>query len=67
METQETFKFVENIKQGEYVRRSREAQKTYIRGEFDRTSKRYSLTDTADVNREIFVKSGTLLFVGFEF
>jgi hypothetical protein len=67
METIETFKFVENIKKGEYVKRSREAQKTYIRGEYDRATKRYSLTDTSDHCREIFVKSGTLLFVGFEY
>ncbi len=62
---------VEKIASGEFVRRiSKDGsvqETTYVRGDFDRSSKRYSLTDFNDVNREVFVKKGTLLFVGFTY
>jgi len=58
---------VESIKRGEFVRRKADAVKTYQRGEYDKTSKRYSLVDCDDMNREVFVKRGTLLFVGFSY
>ena len=58
---------VETIKRGEFVRRKEGASKTYQRGEYDKTTKRFSLTDCDDANREIFVKKGTKLFVGFSY
>ena len=58
---------VESIKQGEYVKRSETAAKVYIRGAYDQSSKRYSLTDSDDISREIFVKKGTLLLIGFTY
>lgn len=58
---------VESIKRGEYVRRKADATKTYVRGAYDPTSKRYSLEDVDDVSREVFVKKGTVLFVGFSY
>lgn len=41
--------------------------KTYQRGEYDPSAKRYSLVDCDDANREVFVKKGTKLFVGFSY
>jgi hypothetical protein len=41
--------------------------RVWIRGDYDRSSRRYSLTATDDMNREIFVKRGTLLEAGFTF
>lgn len=58
---------VEAIKQGEFVRRKADSLKTYKRGEYDRSTKRYSLIDCDDHCREIFVKRGTLLHVDFGF
>lgn len=66
METVEQMN-VESIKRGEYVRRKADATKTYVRGAYDPTSKRYSLEDFDDIGREIFVPKGTKLFVGFSF
>ena len=65
--TTEQLAAVETIKQGEVVRRKPDAQKTYQRGEYDKASKRYSLVDCDDANREVFVKKGTQLFVGFSY
>lgn len=65
--TTEQLVAVESIKRGEFVRRSADAKKTYQRGAFDPSTRRYSLTDCDDVNREVFVKKGTKLFVGFSY
>ena len=58
---------VEAIKRGEFVRRKADSLKTYVRGEYDKGSKRYSLEDFDCAGREIWVKKGCTLFVGFEF
>ena len=58
---------VETIKQGEYVKRQADAKAVYVRGSYDRATKRFSLKDTNDINREIFVKRGVILHVGFEY
>lgn len=58
---------VESIKRGEFVRRHPDANKTYKRGDFDRLTRRYSLVDCDDTSREVFVKKGAKLFVGFSY
>ncbi len=52
---------VENIKKGVLVKRTPTAKKTYLRGDYCRENKRYSLTDYDDICSEIFVKKGTVL------
>jgi len=58
---------VQAIPKGEYVRRKADAKKTYTRGDYDASSKTYSLVDCDDMNREIFVKRGTVLHIGFTY
>lgn len=58
---------VQGIRKGEYVMRKPDAKKVYIRGAYDATSKRYALTDCNDTSREIWVKRGTPLVVGFTY
>lgn len=57
---------VEEIAKGEFVRR-KVGGKTFTRGDYDRSTGRYSLVDCDDVNREVFVKRGTMLHVGFTY
>lgn len=58
---------VETIKRGEFVKRKPDASKVYQRGEFDRSTGKYSLVDTDDTSREVFVRKGTKLAVGFTY
>lgn len=61
---------VEQIKQGEFVRKiisGKEGIATYVRGAYDATYRRYTLQNTEDMNREVFVKRGTQLAVGFTY
>lgn len=52
---------------GEYVKRKPDAKTVYIRGAYDRATKTYSLTDAQDMNREIFLKPGTIVYIGFTY
>jgi hypothetical protein len=58
---------VEALPLGEYVKRKPDSSKVYKRGEYDRSSRTYSLIDCSDICREIFVKRGTVLFFGFTY
>ena len=58
---------IRDVKPGEFIRRKIDAKKTYVKGAYDRVSKTFALVDFDDMNREIFVKAETVVFVGFEF
>jgi hypothetical protein len=58
---------VESIKSGEFVKRKPDASKVYKRGAYDASTKRYALQDCDDISREVFVKRGTELCIGFEY
>ena len=57
-------KTIENVKNGELVLIGK---KVYIRNEYVRELKKYSLTDWHDTSREKLVKKGTLVNVNFTF
>lgn len=63
----EQTKAVEQIKAGEYVKRKADAQKVFKRGGYDASSKRYELIDCEDINRVVYVRKGTPLFLGFTY
>lgn len=52
---------------GDYVRRTKESKTTFIRGDYDRATKKYSLIDAADASREIFLSGFTNVHVGFTY
>ena len=62
---------VQNIKRGEYVKRlnadGTAQSKTYQRSYYDADSKRYALDDVDDTSRQVFVRKGTKLLVGFTY
>lgn len=58
---------IKDVKKGDYFRRKPDAKTTYIRGQYDRTEKDYSCIDDMDMNREIFLKGSTKVWVGFTY
>jgi hypothetical protein len=54
---------VENIKKGTLIKRTATAKKTFLRGDYNRESKRYELQDYDDISAFIYVKKGTILFL----
>lgn len=51
----------------EYIKRKPDSKTVWIRGEYDKASKTYSLTDAEDISREIFLKGNTPVFIGFDY
>ena len=43
------------------------ASQVWVRGEYDRSTKRYSVTSWDDVNRELFLKGSREAFTEFTF
>lgn len=58
---------INQVKSGDYIMRTATAKTVYIRGDYDRASKSYECTDTNDMNRSIFIKSGKMVFIGFTY
>lgn len=62
---------VQNIKRGEYVKRlnadGTTQSKTYQRSYYDAETQRYALDDVDDTSRQVFVRKGTKLLVGFTY
>ena len=60
-------RLLKDVKKGDYFRRKPDAKTVYIRGQYDRTEKDYSCIDDMDINREIFLKGSTKVWVGFTY
>lgn len=58
---------VQRIPYGEFVQKKFGSSKYYTRGNYDRSSKNFELQDYYDINRYVYVKSGTLLYYDFGF
>jgi hypothetical protein len=58
---------LKDVKQGEFVRRKPDSRKTYIRKEYDQSTKKYTLQDFEDINRCLYLKGSTEVHVGFDF
>lgn len=56
-----------HVDKGDLIKRKPDAKAVYVVNHYDRASKTYSLSDWNDMNREIFLKPDTLVYVGFTF
>jgi len=57
---------IKDLKIGEYFKLKTNGR-VYVRGEYERSSKRYSYYDFDDVNREHFAKGDKEVITDFEF
>tara|TARA_R100000808_G_C2083875_1_gene106762 strand:- start:265 stop:519 length:255 start_codon:yes stop_codon:yes gene_type:complete len=60
---------LKDIKKGEYFKRTPQANKVFIKGDYIRDDgfNKYSCTDWDDMNREVFIKGNKKVFIGFTF
>jgi hypothetical protein len=58
---------IEECKKGEYIKRKPEAKTVFKREHYDAATKSYCLSDCDDMNREIFLKRGTIVYIDFEY
>lgn len=54
---------LKDVKQGVLIQRKLDSKTLYVKNHYDRASKSYSLTDIEDINREIFIKANTLVYI----
>ena len=52
-----------DVKQGVLIQRKIDSKSSFIKNHYDRASKTYSLTSTDDINKEIFLKPSTVVFI----
>lgn len=67
---QEKIYKLKDLKKGEFIRPIRNGkaiQKVYIKGNYDKATKTYSLIDYEDINHEIFMKGNKEVLAGFIF
>ena len=58
---------IENVKKGDFVRRKPDAKTTFTKGDYCRFEKKYELGDWGDISRSVYLKKGTVVYVGFTF
>ena len=52
---------------GDLIKRKPEAKEVYIINHYDEETDSYSCSAWSDMNKEIFIKSNKLVYVGFTF
>ena len=64
----ETLK-ITNVKEGEYFKKKQNSNKTYIKGAYirDEGLNKYSCIDWDNINREIYLKGDSTVYIGFTF
>lgn len=62
-----TTKALRDVKPGEYFKRKPDARAVFVRGAYDRATKRISAHDFDDINRELLLAPTALVVVGFTF
>ena len=61
----ETWHRIKDLPRGTFLRKQQFSKKTFIRGEYDRASKSYSVINAEDINDEYFIRSTTKVWAGF--
>jgi hypothetical protein len=58
---------LKDVKQGEYIRLKPDSKKTYMRLDYDRSTKRFAVQDFDNANRYRYLKGSTEVHVDFIF
>jgi len=58
---------ISSLKKGEFFKRKPDARKVYVKGDYDRSERTYTGTDTEDISRAIYLKGTTRVYVGFDY
>ena len=58
---------LKDVKQGEFIRFKLDSNKTYVRKEYDPSTKKYAVQDFDDINHYRYVKGTTEVHVDFTF
>ena len=58
---------ISEVKKGDYIKRKIDSKAVWIRDDFERSAKKYMITDTDDIGRSMLLKGSTEVFIDFEY
>ena len=58
---------INKVKQGEFLKLSEDSSVVYVRNHYDRATNSFSISRADDINRESFVKSHRVVYIGFTY
>jgi hypothetical protein len=58
---------LKSAKKGEYIKRTADAKRVYIKGAYCRNFKGYECTAADDCSASIFIRADKLVFIGFTY
>jgi hypothetical protein len=58
---------LKDLPKGEFFVRKAGASRVYRRGDYERSSNRYSCTDDLDFCREVFLSGDAIVYIGFTY
>lgn len=58
---------LKSIKPGTFFKRKADAQTVFVKGAYDRTDKKFECSDWGDINRFVYLKGSTTVYVDFTF
>ena len=58
---------IESLPRGEFFKRKPDAKKVYQRAEYDRSARKYWGMDETDISRGMLFKTGTVVYIGFDY
>jgi len=56
-----------DVPRGEFVKLNKGGKKVYRKGDYDRSSRKYTLLDCDDISNARFVYADKIVFVGFTY
>jgi hypothetical protein len=63
----EGFYTLKSLPKGELFKRKMTSRKVYVKGDYDRGSKTYSVYDYENINSEMFAKGSLKVYAGFTY
>jgi hypothetical protein len=61
------YRKLSDLKRGEFFKRKADARKTYRKGDYDRSERKYEAMDEDDISRSTYLKGDVLVYVGFNY
>ena len=58
---------LKKVKKGEFFKRKENSETVFIKGEYERSDKKYCNSDYWDINRFVYLKGSTMVYTGFDF
>jgi hypothetical protein len=56
-----------DVKPGDFVIRKPNSKSVFTRESYDRSTKTFCLTDTMNINRSLYLKGSTIVYIGFTY